>query len=314
MPTRPPRTAVDLLFHHDVVVATLASGSRGNCTYIGTPQRGVLVDCGLSTKQVLRRMGEIGLGAAKIEGVLVTHEHADHVGAARILSDRLTKDQGARVPFFMTKGTRHALNPRCVPNHRVRVDAGVPFEVGGFRIEPFRVPHDVIDPVGYVVSHHDVHACVVTDLGRTTRMVERMLARCDIAVVEFNHDLEMLLDGAYPWPLKQRVRGAHGHLSNAQAEAFVAAGASSRLRHLVLAHLSEDNNLPERALEAAQRGLHAAGIGGVEVRVASQQLPLGPMRISAPATYRPPAPRRRSHARRADLAPASADAQLSLFG
>lgn len=306
--------AVDLLFHHDVVVATLASGSRGNCTYIGTPQHGVLVDCGLSTRQVQRRMQEIGLGGARIDGVLITHEHADHVGAARILSNRLARDQGTEVPFFMTRGTRSGLNPRCVPSHRVPVQAGVAFEVGGFRIEPFRVPHDVLDPVGYVVAHHEVHVCVVTDLGRTTRLVERVLARCDIAVLEFNHDLEMLMDGPYPWPLKQRVRGAHGHLSNTQAEALVAAGASEKLRHLVLAHLSEDNNLPELALEAAQRGLHAAGRGGVEVRVASQQLPLGPMRVRAPSHYLPPAPRKRAPATRRSRHTTAPEAQLTLFG
>ncbi len=310
---------MDLLFHQDVVVATLASGSRGNCTYVGSCRSGVLVDCGLSTRQVLRRMAEIGLGDARIDAVLITHEHADHVGAARILCERLHRVQGQRVPFFMTRGTRRGLNPRCVPQRIERVRAGEPFAVGGVRVEPFRIPHDVEDPVGYLVAHQQVHVCVVTDLGRVTRLVERQLSRSDIAVLEFNHDLEMLLDGPYPWSLKQRVRGAHGHLSNAQSEALVARGATSRLKHLVLAHLSEDNNLPELALEAAQRGLHAAGVGGVEVSVASQQLPLGPMRVAPPATYRPgpPAPRSRAQrstprAPRRPLAPVAA--QLPLFG
>ena len=305
-----------LLFHHDVVVATLASGSRGNCTYVGTPEHGVLVDCGLSTRQVLRRMQEIGLGGARIDGVLITHEHADHVGAARILSARLEREQGFEVPFYMTKGTRMGLHPRCIPGKRVRVVAGERFEVGGFVVEPFRVPHDVPDPVGYVVAHQEVHVGVVTDLGRVTRLVERQLSRCDVAVVEFNHCAELLMDGPYPWPLKQRVRGAHGHLSNDQAEALVAAGASGRLEHLVLAHLSEDNNLPERALEAAHRGLHAAGVHGVEVRVASQQLPLGPMRVPVPTTFKPPQPRRRRGVAPSRVSPTreAPVQQLSLFG
>ncbi|MBX2796153.1 MAG: MBL fold metallo-hydrolase [Myxococcales bacterium] len=304
---------MDLLFHHDVVVSTLASGSRGNCTYIGTPQRGVLVDCGLSTKQVLRRMEEVGLGKARIEAVLITHEHADHVGAARILDDRLLKRQNERIPFFMTAGTKRGVNPRCMPKRVERITSGQALSVAGFDVEPYRVPHDTGDPVAFLVSHQRVNVCVVTDLGRSTRLVERQLSRCDIAVIEFNHDLEMLLDGPYPWSLKQRVRGGHGHLSNAQAEALVAAGASDRLRHLVLAHLSEDNNLPERALEAAERGLNQAGVSGVEVRVASQQLPLTPMRVGTPATFRPATkPRRRTASTRSRPATPPTQ-QLSLF-
>lgn len=300
------------LFHHDAVVATLASGSRGNCTYVGTAQRGVLVDCGLSTRQVMRRMDEIGLGDARIEAVAITHEHADHVGAARILCDRLHRQQGRRVPFYMTRGTQRGLNPRCEPQRIEQVVAGVAFQVQGITIEPYRIPHDVCDPVAYVVSVGEVQVGVVTDLGRSTRLVERQLARCDVAVVEFNHDLEMLLDGPYPWPLKQRVRGGHGHLSNAQAEALVTAGTSGRLKHLVLAHLSDDNNRPDLALAAAHRALWAAGARGVEVEVASQQLPLGPMRVSTPTAFRPLEPRRRAKRTSAATAGHSAG-QLTLF-
>ncbi|MEQ1507537.1 MAG: MBL fold metallo-hydrolase, partial [Myxococcota bacterium] len=278
-----PGRPVDLLFHHDLVVATLASGSRGNCTYVGDTRSGVLIDCGLSTKQVLGRLADIGLGDVRIDAVLVTHEHSDHVGAARILDDRLYDRQGQRVPFHLTRGTRRALDERCVPTRRVPVTSGTPFQVGAYRVEPYAIPHDTVDPVAYLVSSRDVTVGVLTDLGRTTRLVEQYVARMDVAVIEFNHDLELLMDGAYPWSLKQRVRGPHGHLSNDQAGELVRTCASSRLRHLVLAHLSEENNLPERALEAAQAALAGAGLGGVTVSVASQQLPLGPFVVGAAA-------------------------------
>ncbi len=302
------------LFHQDVVVATLASGSRGNCTYVGTERAGVLIDCGLSTRQVFRRLDEIGLPDTRIEAVLVTHEHCDHVGAARILDERLRRRQGQRVPFYMTQGTDMGLSERCRPAQVDRIRAGEPFAVGQWVIEPTSVPHDTLDPVSFLVRIGEVHVGVFTDLGRATRLVQRQLARLDIAVVEFNHDLEMLMDGGYPWHLKQRVRGAHGHLSNAQAADLVSTGASGRLKHLVLAHLSEENNTPERALDAAQQAVWGAGLSGVQVQVASQQLPLGPMRLTTPmhAASRGATPRRRRPTHRPVPTDDSAR-QISLF-
>jgi phosphoribosyl 1,2-cyclic phosphodiesterase len=219
----------------------------------------------------------------------------------------------------MTVGTRIGLHERCVPTRIERVEAGRAFRAGAWTIEPFGVPHDTRDPVSYLLTRGHTTVGVLTDLGRSTRLVERQLARMSIAVLEFNHDLEMLMDGSYPWSLKQRVRGGHGHLSNAQAAELVRVAATSRLEHLVLAHLSEENNLPELALHAAQAALHDAGLAGVQVSVASQQLPLGPFRSGGPAlTARrvPPRPRRRPTA--APQAPAAAaqaePRQLGLFG
>lgn len=301
---------MNLLFHEAAVVAPLASGSRGNCTYVGDERRGVLVDCGVSTRQILHRLEAVGLGDARIEAVLVTHEHSDHVGAARVLSRRLAAREGRRVPFYMTQGTAAGLHPSCTPDRIEPVRAGAPFEVApGFVVEPVTVPHDTRDPVAYTLGVGRVRVGIVTDLGRGTRLVEQQLAGLDVAMLEFNHDLTMLLEGSYPWHLKQRVRGPHGHLSNQQAAELLTRAGGPRLRHLVLAHLSEENNRPELALQAAHEGLRAAGVQGVQLHVARQDEPIAPLRVE-------PAPGATSAARRMAAQPAAADdtdRQIGLF-
>lgn len=301
---------MNLLFHEAAVVAPLASGSRGNCTYVGDERRGVLIDCGLSTRQILSRLDAVGLGHVRIEGVLVTHEHTDHVGAARVLSRRLEAREGRRVPFYMTQGTATGLHPSCRPDDVHLIEAGGAFEVAlGLTVEPVTVPHDTRDPVSYTLTVGGVRVGVITDLGRSTKLVEQQLATLDVAVLEFNHDLTMLLEGSYPWYLKQRVRGPHGHLSNQQASDIVARAGGTRLRHLVLAHLSEENNRPELALAAAHQGLHAAGLRRVRVHVAHQHEPMEPVRA-------PPSPGAAAAPRRPASAPAEADdadRQIGLF-
>lgn len=297
---------MDLLFqdasvHRDTVVATLASGSRGNCTFIGDDRRGVLIDCGVSALQVLARLDRIGLGDVRIEAVLLTHEHSDHVAAARVLDARLERRQGRPVPFFSSRGTMLGLDHRVRPRAVTEVRSGEPFLAGGFTIEPYAVPHDTRDPLAYLVEHRGTTVGVVTDLGRSTRLVEHQLARMHVAVLEFNHDVEMLLDGSYPWSLKQRVKGPHGHLSNEQAAELLRSAASERLRHVVLAHLSEENNRPALALEAAEGALRDAGRVGVTVSVAGQDAPLPPIRVAAsPVAPRPrraaPSPASPAHA------------------
>lgn len=270
---------MSLLFHHNTVVATLASGSRGNATYVGTPRHGVLIDCGVSAKQILDRMAAVGLGEAKIDAVLVTHEHRDHVGAARVLYKKLLKRQGSHVPFYMTEGTARNVIPQCRPETYRRIHAGRALQIAGATITPVTIPHDTRDPVAYAVEVGPTRVGVITDLGRSTRLVEDLLSQLDVAVVEFNHDLDMLMDGAYPWQLKQRVRGHHGHLSNEQAGDLIRRGAQQRLKHLVLAHLSQDNNTVDLAREAAMAALHDAGCHHVEVAVAEQDRPLEPIRV-----------------------------------
>jgi phosphoribosyl 1,2-cyclic phosphodiesterase len=269
------------LFSRDVTVCVLSSGSGGNCTYVGDGQAGVLIDCGVSTKQILGRLAEVGLADAPIDAVLITHEHADHVGAAAVLSRALARRRGP-VPFYMTAGTADGVPAQCVPDGVEIIQAGVGFRVRHLRVEPIPVPHDTRDPVAYRVDVGDVPVAVVTDLGRATALLARQMRECQAVVLEFNHDEEMLMEGPYPYPLKQRIRGNHGHLSNRQAQGLLAEGLGPRLRHLLLAHLSEDNNTPTRALVAARQTLQDHGVlGRVGVDVCLQRSALAPVRLTA---------------------------------
>lgn len=269
------------LFADDMVVVSLGSGSRGNCTFIGDGRTGVLIDCGISTKQVHTRLAEAGLAGARIDAVLITHEHSDHVAAAAVLERDLVKRHGHSVPFFATAGTARRIRESCKPADLRTIAAGVPFTHRGWTLEPHPVPHDTADPVAWAVEFGGQRAAVLTDLGHTPRSVAHLLSSLDIAVLEFNHDEQMLLEGSYPWQLKQRIRGRHGHLSNRQAARLLLAARPSRLRHLVLAHLSDENNTPERALETAHAALHSLGLASVSVQAAHQRHPTTPARVGA---------------------------------
>ena len=269
------------LFARDVVVCVVSSGSSGNCTYVGDGHAGVLIDCGLSTKQAMLRLADAGLGGAPIDAVLVTHEHSDHVGAAGVLGRNLAK-RGRSVPFYMTAGTAEALDARCVPDGIERVRPGSEVAVKHLRTECFPVPHDTKEPVGWRVHLGGVTVGVVTDLGRPTRLVADKLKGCDVAVLEFNHDEELLMNGPYPYWLKQRIKSNHGHLSNRQSQELLAAALSPRLKTLILGHLSEENNRPEIALAACNATLaHAGAIGDVAVYLGSQREAVAPIRVRA---------------------------------
>lgn len=271
------------LFARDVTFAVLSSGSGGNCTYVGDGSAGVLIDCGVSTKQILARMEAIGLADAPIDAVLVTHEHTDHVGAAAVLCRQLLKRTGKFVPFYMTEGTLEGSPDQCVPDSAEVIEAGVPFRVRHIEVDPFTVPHDVIDPVAYRLQVGDASVAVLTDLGRPTALVAGKLRGLDALALEYNHDVEMLLEGPYPWHLKQRIRSNHGHLSNDQASDLLKRTIGDSLKHLVLAHLSEKNNSPARAIASANRALKEVGAEQVQVTLAEQHQAAEPIRVRTSA-------------------------------
>lgn len=270
---------MNTLFARDVTFAVLGSGSAGNCTYVGDGSAGVLIDCGLATKQIFARMDSIGLGRAPIDAVLITHEHTDHVGAARVLCERLRERNNRAVPFYMTEGTLESCAENCTPDSAEIIESGVPFRVRHLEVDPFTVPHDVTDPVAYRLRVGETAVAVVTDLGRPTALVAGKLKGLDVLALEFNHDMELLMGGSYPWHLKQRIRSNHGHLSNDQAAELLSSGFESNLKHLVLAHLSEKNNSPDKAMISATRTLTQLGANHVRVTVAEQSRALEPILV-----------------------------------
>lgn len=286
-------------------LASLASGSRGNCTWVGSDHAGFLIDCGISAKQVLARMEAIGLGGAPVDGVLITHDHHDHVAAAAVLDRRIEQKTGRVVPFYATAGTWAGVPDARRPRDLRVITPGAPFRVQagpqGWTLEPHTVPHDTRDPIAWAIDTGTARAAVITDLGHVTRLVEAVLRSVDVAVVEFNHDVELLLEGSYPWALKQRIRGRHGHLSNADAAGLLRRASNGRLQQVLLGHLSDENNRPELALDAALRALHDAGTSHIRVAVAAQDQPSEVCRVKPPA---PAVPR----------AAKAASNQLALFG
>lgn len=275
------------LFRPELEMVVLGSGSKGNATWIGDRGRGVLIDCGLSTRQILLRLEAAGRGDAPIDAVFITHEHSDHIGAARVLCNKLKKRTGRSVPFYMTAGTLAGSHPKCRPDAVETLRAGEGVRLGHVEVRSFPVPHDVRDPVAYQVGIDGTWAGVITDLGRPTALVAERLASLSAVVLEFNHCEQMLRDGPYPWHLKQRISSSHGHLSNRQAAALLSDAlqrSPTPPRHIALAHLSEENNRPAHAHEACLGALEQAGcVDEVVVGVAHQGRPLAPIAVQARA-------------------------------
>ena len=235
--------------------AVLSSGSRGNCTWVGNDNNGILIDCGPSTKKILELMESVGITGAPIDAVLITHEHTDHIGSCRVLEKRLRKLYGVDIPFYMTEGTWANANEMCLPESIQIVETGISFTVGPLEIYPITIPHDVSDPVAYKVSLGELSMAVVTDLGRPTGILKSHLIGLDGLVLESNYDLTLLENGSYPYSVQQRIRSNHGHLSNRQSADLLKSVVSPKLQCVVLAHLSDENNDPDIAIERARRAL-----------------------------------------------------------
>jgi len=269
-------------------VCVLASGSGGNCTYMGDGHNGLLVDAGISGRQIADRLAACGLADAPIDAVLLTHEHRDHVQGARVLAERLARRGGRAPAFWATPGTAGAIPTEHRPAGLTSLPRDRRIAFGALQVQPFAIPHDTAEPVGYRIDAGSLSLGIVTDLGRSTSLVEAHLADLDLAIVEFNHDEEMLMEGRYPWWLKQRVRSNHGHLSNDQAAALVERVVGARLRHLVLGHISQENNRPARALAAAHAALSRCPTArDVRVTAASQDEPSPLLTLESTCTSSP---------------------------
>ncbi|WP_423392626.1 MBL fold metallo-hydrolase [Burkholderia sp. LMG 21824] len=245
--------------------SSLGSGSEGNALVVeassGTTTTRVLLDCGFSAKEVERRLGRLNLCIGDLDAILITHEHSDHVGSALTLARR------ASLPLYMSWGTA-----RAVGADEADVDLHVLWgdETAAIRdlaVMPYTVPHDAREPLQFVFMDGSSRLGVLTDVGMATAHITAVLSGCDALVLESNHDTAMLAASRYPQSLKARIGGNHGHLSNDAAADILASLERSRLKHLVAAHLSQQNNLPELVRQAFGGVL---GTTGEDVVVATQ--------------------------------------------
>jgi phosphoribosyl 1,2-cyclic phosphodiesterase len=242
----------------------LGSGSRGNALVVESGACRLLVDAGFTCKQLELRMAAVGVDPTTLTALVLTHEHGDHVRGARVLARR------HGLPVYATAGTLEGLELPA-PGRVIR--SGQPVEVGGFEIEPFAIPHDAREPVGLVLEDGAGHRLgLAADLGSRTQLAWTRLQELDILVLETNHDLDMLRSGPYPWVLKQRVAGRHGHLSNREAADGIPELVCDRLRYVALYHLSQTNNLPALAAAAVGETLDDLGCRA-QITVTTQDQP-----------------------------------------
>lgn len=232
----------------------LSSGSTANCTFISSGRTRLLIDAGLSRREVFNRLSAIGERAEDLDAILITHEHTDHIGGLVVLARKLD------VPVYITERAAPAVAWDDYEPKLVTFQAGTRLRVGDFEVDSFTVPHDAIDPVGYLLRAEGLRIGVATDLGYVPESVRYHLRETDLLVLESNHDLEMLKVGPYPWWVKQRVMGRHGHLSNENASDFIRQDMDPRTATVVLAHLSAHNNHPELARLVATQALCERGL------------------------------------------------------
>lgn len=243
--------------------AILGSGSKGNATLVECGETRLLVDCGFSMAEAKRRLARLELAPDDLSAILVTHEHSDHVGGVARLAGKY------QIPVFISDGTRLMCPSVTAAN---AFDSHAAFELGDIEVTPVIVPHDAREPTQFLFSDGRARLGLLTDTGRSTPHIERFFARCDSLILETNHDESMLMGGPYPHSLKRRVGGPLGHLSNAQSAELLGRLETVQLKHLVAAHLSENNNSPAHAREALAAVL---GCGADEIEVARQETGLG---------------------------------------
>ena len=289
-------------------MTVLASGSKGNSTLVASSRTRILVDAGLSCRELMKRMQMANEDPAAIDALLITHEHQDHVQGVAVLARKLG------VPVYFTQATHRAWMRWMMPQKRLTYaawlalrqqppgveevekasvekaedpcslpgveyfSAGSGFSIGDIVVTPFTIPHDAADPVGFVFEADGVRMAIATDLGYMPPNVKMAIRNCDVLMLESNHDLEMLRDGPYPWSVKQRVMSRVGHLSNEAVSDFLQKNYDGNASYVVLAHLSESNNLPQLARVTAERALRdRMSLLANKLILAQQDAPLEPI-------------------------------------
>lgn len=228
----------------------LGSGSRGNSVYIESGKTAILIDSGFSGKDIIARLKAVGKDVERLDAIFVTHEHNDHIGGVGVLSRR------CRLPVYANSGTLHGGEKRLGKLFETcEFATGDRVEFQDLEIKSFHISHDTEDPVGYVIGNGKTRIGYCTDTGKVSLLMKQRLQGVNGLILEFNHDLTMLAQGPYPLALQQRVRSGHGHLANGDASVFLRELLHDDLSHVVLAHLSETNNLPELALQEALKAV-----------------------------------------------------------
>ena len=254
-----------------IKLSVLASGSRGNSIYLATERVRLLIDAGLSGRETKRRLATVGVDPKDLAGIIVTHEHLDHVRGLGSLARRY------KLPVYLNQLT-HAHLPETVGRlgEKVEFSTGRSFSVGDITIHPFAISHDAADPVGFALVNGSVKVGVCTDLGAATNLVHRHLENCSILVLEANHDVEMLKNGPYPWPVKQRIKSRFGHLSNEQSVKVISQVFSEDLQEVIFAHMSETNNSSEMVLKTFASMLPRHMRDRLRITLARQHRPVDP--------------------------------------
>jgi len=237
----------------------LGSGSSGNSLYIESGETRVLVDVGLSAKETARRMSAVNLDPTALTGIVITHEHSDHVKGLSVFA------RTTGVPVYISEQTLAACKAGPMLKDADRIPLGQliqsssPFQIGELDFYPFNIPHDGVDTFAFTVQARGIKVGIVTDLGYVSNLVAERVRGCDLLIMESNHDIEMLKAGPYPWTLKQRVMSRLGHLSNEEMGRFLREDFDGRAHHIVLAHLSRTTNHPEIARMTALQSLNMRG-------------------------------------------------------
>lgn len=238
---------------------SLNSGSNGNCYYVGSSSEAVLVDAGISCRETERRMQSLGLDMNSVKGIFISHEHSDHITGLQILSKKY------QLPVYITHHTLRESNLRIDQNLVRSFSADQPMSIGGLSVTPFKKSHDACDPHSFVISDGTIHVGVFTDIGIACPQVIKYFRKCHAVFLESNYCPDMLRTGNYPIHLQRRISSDKGHLSNTQALELFTRFKTRRLSHLVLSHLSENNNNPNLVND-----LFNSQAGEVKIVVASR--------------------------------------------
>ena len=258
---------------------SLGSGSCGNCYYLATDTDAIIIDCGISLRCFKKYMQEYGMKRGKVKGILITHDHADHIKAA----GKISKEYAW--PVYATNLVHEGMDKnwqasvKIPEENRHHIETEVPFMVGAFKVTAFSIPHDASENVGYYIEIGNYRFTIMTDVGETTEEVKQYIARSTHLIFEANYDDEMLRQGRYPEILKERIASGHGHLSNKKAATALAENFHENLHNVWLCHLSEENNHPELARKTVETVMRSYGIiAGVDftLEVLRRKIPTGP--------------------------------------